>query len=281
MNQKQFDVVIEFHGVCGHFRGVVPDVPHRVVLPEAFEWRPGVIIAPEPSAYLLQPHAAVLADGERKPYPDVPNLIESGWITSAVRLEIANACDQLLEYPGVLTDPVEAPFDTTIPKLASYSTSEAFSDEVVRGGRAACYFDVFCGRVTAFDDGGARHTRIAMKTSGPPLLRVTPLHPSNDCGPVITEIPVGARITVGNVGLSCDDGQYDFLWHLQATEGGIGQYLPRLPFGLSSTSTPWDMDCMLRNFEKLLTLRYPRPRVSPHELLMWETTASCSNSQYP
>lgn len=277
----QFDVVIEFEGICGHFRDVVPGVPHRVILPEAFDWRPGLILAPEPFAYLLQPHFAVLLDGERDPLTCVEDLIELGWITSPVRLEIANACDESLEYPTVLSDPAESPF-TEIPKLASYSASQAFSEEVVLGGRAACYFDVSGGRVTAFEDGDALHTRIAMKTSGPPRLRVTALQSPNDGSPFIKEIAVGARITVGNISLSCDDAQYDFLWHLQAMQGGIAQYLPQLPFGLSSVPMPFDEDCMRKNFATLLQFRYPRPKVSPRRMRpRWETTASCSNSQYP
>lgn len=276
------DVVVDFYGICSHFLGVVPGVPHRVVLPDAFAWRPGVIVQPEPALYLLHPHFAFVVDGERNPLVDVPGLIEDGWIVSPVRLEIVNASDDALDYPESDLGKAE-PFGALIPKLTSFTQSYAFDDGVVLGGRAACYFDISRGRVVAVFRGAARHARISMKTSGPPMLRVTPLMSHRNDGPFFTEIPVGSSLIVGNGGLSCKDAQVDFLWHLTTDQSGIGQFLESMPFGYSSLPKSFDADCAKKNFERLLDLGYPgRLRLLPGKLHeAWETTASCSNSQYP
>ena len=225
-------LTIDFRGVCAHFRGVVPGVPHRVVLPDASAIRRGtIVIDGEPQDYVLLQHTAYVSPGPpaEPPCPDitVPGLIENGHIHRGVRLEIVNATGRL-QYVDDRT-PETGDFEV-IPQLTDVDPGYYPSAETVFGGRALCYLDVFHGEIRSALDGGARHARIVVTTEGTPLLQVTPLtgDPS-EFAPKIYTIPIDTRhLTIGNIGPHCpSSGDFDFLLNFLTAHGGIPSRLPR------------------------------------------------------
>jgi len=277
------ELTIRFYGICAHFRDAVPGVPHRVVLPKAVELRPGVLEMPgsPTQEYLLNPHFG-LAFMDDKPL-ELPELdIVGGLLAKGVRMQVVNAIDPELVYPQTPYDPDERPFGT-VPRLPELVPSFRYSDDVVLGGRAACYFDVFRGSITAFLNGKALCTVIRMQTDGPPRLQVTPLRHQPLERVQCHEVTLGPSFAVANVAApDIFDAQYDFLWHLVTAESNIPVQLKAKPPGLDGPSEPALTETMTDRFTKLLARGYPgRVDIDPADAAAHETSPSCSNSQWP
>lgn len=280
-------LTIYFRGVCAHFRGVVPGVPHRVVLPDASAIRRGTIaIDGESHHYVLPPHTAYVSPSLPTDPPchdiTVPGLIEKGHIYVGVRLEIVNAKGPL-EYEDVEDRTPETGDFDEIPQLTDVDPLYYPSVETVFGGRALCYLDVFHGQIRSALDGGARHARIVVRTEGTPLLQVTPLtgDPS-DFAPKVPTIPIDTgHLTIGNTSPQCESaGDFDFLLNYLTAHGGIPRRLPRktifLPPGVDARAMS---DCVAQaaagftqfraDVSKLPTGKFDGP------------TPACSDTRYP
>lgn len=276
---SEHHVTVEFRGICTHFRNAVPGVPHRVVLPLTSSLRPGGFVSPgidTPHVYLLPPHFPYVYCKEAEQGPrrllDGPG-IKNSFIEVGLRLQIANAIGESLDYSPV--------FDSEVPRVADYAVNYRFSDGVVTGGRAACYFDVFRGEVDTFLHGDAYRTAITIQTDGPPRLQITLMDRQRQNGASVVEIPIEPYLVVGNSGIGCSDPNIDFLWHLVTSDASIPEGLPQAPYGFGA-GTDCAPDDVVEMFTKLRKLGYPgRLTIDPVDIMMIETEASCSNSQYP
>ena len=268
---SKHQVTVEFRGISTHFRDTVPGVPHRVVLPRSSVWSPGFIHWPdlaEPILYFLPPHFSYVyckdgREGEPR-HLKGPGVLKS-WIHGGVRLQIANAIGGPLEY--------EASFDQDVPRVATFVPDYRYSEDVVLGGRAECYFDVFCGKVRSYRHVNAARTTITMDTEGPPRLQITPLGPS--AGVPLANVPVLPYVVAGNSSQDTTDASLDFLWHLLTCRQGIPEELARLPYGAGPAPG------LQRGAHHVVKLEVPYRDVLPWEIGDIETDASCSNSQYP
>jgi hypothetical protein len=272
-------VTVEFRGICTHFRNAVPGVPHRVVLPLTTSWRPGGFVTPDiptPQDYLLPPHFPYIyckeAEQGQRHLLNAPG-ISNSYIEVGLRLQIANAIGESLDYTQT--------FEDGIPRVADYAVNYRFSNSVVTGGRAACYFDVFRGEVDTVLHGDAYRTAITIQTDGPPRLQITLMDRQRQQGESVVEIPIEPYLVVGNSGIGCSDPNIDFLWHLVTSDASIPEGLPQSPYGFGGLT-----DCPQADhtemFAKLRELGYPgRLTIDPGIELFFETEASCSNSQYP
>jgi hypothetical protein len=289
-----YHLTIRFAGICTHFRqGVVAGVPHRVALPNAAFFRTGVVtvkqtpeVIPSPMAYSLMPHFAQLevAGGEASKL-SVPALvndggyaIQNGDILSGVRLQVRNCVDQHLFYDNY-----------TAPRLTDFVPFYSYSGDVVSGGRAICFFDLFGGKVTSCRaPGGAVQTIVQIETDGVPELLVTPLGKS-DTPPRSVRLPLfvpegrnETTLLVKNLEEVQDgaDGQqkaFDFLLHYLTDRGGIPQVISLPMPGMESarpSAPPVDVARVVKSLEAPSGAR----RVLTHPD---EVTPSCSNSQYP
>jgi hypothetical protein len=270
---SKHQVTVEFRGICAHFRDTVPGVPHRVVLPRAGAWTSGFIAwpgIPEPQVYFLPPHFSYVYCKEGPHGPDQPlegpGIVRS-WIYGGVRLQISNAIGGPLDYRQSFADDV--------PHVASFVPSYRYSDDVVLGGRAECYFDVFCGKVESYPHGQAARTTITMETEGPPRLQITPLYQRQTTGIPLVDVPVQPYVVVGNSSHDQTDASLDFLWQLLTCREGIPQELAQLPYGAGQGPGPQV------EAGRVAKLELPHFDLWPWVVSDFETDASCSNSQYP
>ena len=280
------ELLIEFQGICTHFRGAVPGVPHRVVFPPTRSYTPGMFETPidlVPVEYLLEPHlgSIFVQDVEQQIHKieDVPE-VATGWFsTSGLRFRIPNAIDRFLEYPGVDLPPDERPFDV-LPRMTDFVKNYRSSDAVLFGSYAQGYFDIYGGSVTAFAYGEALRTRVRMRTEGQPRLEITRLEMQQPGAPQETELPEGT-LTVANTSMGCKDGSFDYLWHLSTGQEGIPRYLRQRPYGFTDSGA-LDREAVAKRFRTLLEHGYPDTlNFDPTCTAMTETQASCSNSQWP
>lgn len=261
------EVTIEFRGICTHFFNTVPGIPHRVVLPRADGVHRGFIaVDGRVTPYGLPPHLCyVYSPGA---VIDGPGIV-LGFIVAGVRLQIANA----IRSENVASDVV-------LPRLREFASNYRYSDDVVLGGRARCYFDLPRGTVAVGAEGQALRGIAVVSTHGHPRLAIEPF----GGGPPL-EVPIGSRLIVGNSSLSCKDASLDFLLHLLTAEGGIPEKLPREPFGFDPTTAVASPERLLPCFRELLDLGYPGHLTKSAEELFpvadYETDPSCSNSQWP
>lgn len=286
------ELKITFKGICGHYTGVVPGVPHRIVMPDASGVHFGTVRCPGenagmPLAYCLLPHRVMWWTGpDENPYQWDDALAPS-------RLRIVNAVtDRKLEYESCYE---------TVPRISDYVPRFKYSRDVVLGGHAALYFDVFGGRVRAHTDkNGMVTVEITMETDGPAVLGVTPFalngHPDEDgvyknIGEPEQQIPLeSTELTVANSDIDTrdEDKTLDFLLHYLAAESGIPALLEKATPGLgdhAKSQTSVDMATALRGLACVIERHGPggagstgeagggaRPRVM---------NASCSDSRYP
>jgi hypothetical protein len=290
---------IHTYGVCTHFaHGVVSGVPHRVVLPNAATVRYGraaltddAVHRGEEVLYYLMPHFARL-ESSGPAHPWLAGLIENGWIRERVRLQVINCVESTVHYHR----------DDSTPRLTAYVPDYSYSGDVVFHGRAACYFDVYGGKVHGVGpkDGKAGWVTISMQTNGPPQLLVTPLGPASL--PVPTPVAShtlslengdGASeytLALKNLELKCEDdlcvdearGAYDFLLHYLTARGGIPRNLTKPTPGMPDVLpivTRERLALALADLAILLLCSGPasdRECMDPGDL-----TPSCSPSQYP
>lgn len=306
-------ITITFAGICTHFRGVVPGVPHRVVLPNATGIHFGLLrtqhgfiktekglepTKPKPGSfgsYYLLPHFPVVLEVPKVENvgtlggTTVPNLIENGVIVSGARLQIANpAAGQPLH------ENLEG-----VPSIRDFVPDYQFSQEVVLGERAAAYFDIFAGTVSAHNPNGASGAtgvKVKIETDGPPMLLVTPFGGAgSSVEPILYPIPSGYDLTVANIDVDPydDDKPYDFLLHYLTSNRGIPQLLsgakPEVLPGLWVDKTgalPRTSHPVIAERLTLLAVTIATGIPTPEQMIgMGKATmvlgVSCSDSQYP
>jgi hypothetical protein len=302
--QPRGHIEIEFQGICSHFLNTVPGVPHRVVLPDATLYLTGEMVTPvvtesgklgasDPLAYMLPPHfaqvyvvddqgvatsiAAYVADAGISQWIGNMGLLQVG-----LGLQVVNACQTDLQYP-------DQTFAQYIPSIRPYVTDYRYSNNVVQGGRAACYVDLFRGSVGVRRFGEALHAVAWMETEGAPIVQLSTLAPPDQVpGSSLSRIynatmlPLRTRLVVANRGFNCSDARFDFLWHLSTNETGVPRYLPQPPYGFNG-STLCDEATRNDGVNKLFALGYPcrNLNITQQDLDPIGMAQSCSNSQYP
>lgn len=253
-------LTVTFQGVCAHYRKVVPDVLHRVVLPDASDFRAGhvrVTSEGEEHKYFLMPHYAKLTAttlGEQQQL-NVDGAMHHGWIYAPMRVEVANASVQGLDYTN---------FDV-LPRIETYVSGFKPSPEVVYGAGARCQFDFNRGLfTTAQVEDKAIAVVLTINTDGRPRLRITrpgtgePETYLDSSGDI-------AALTVGNIGIECDSdtARYDFLLNFLTGEGGIPTTLTHPTPGMQPSS-------------------FGRTKSPSSVLPDWgDVSAACSNTGYP
>jgi hypothetical protein len=290
-------LTINFAGICTHFRqGVAAGVPHRVVLPDATNFVTGYLTVPDAPApaqrqvlYYLIPHYAQLElDGG--PEIQVPSLTDSGGpavtdgdILAPIRLQVVNAVDQKLEYVG----------EDFTRSLTEFVPDYTFASDVVLNGRAACYFDLYAGRVSSYIvKDGASQTRVEMTTDGVPELLVTPLASSS--GPVQSyRLPLSSdppphevTLTVKNLELAHAEphvdqqgGAFDYLFHYLTARGGIPQTIQQLTPGMQPENlVSVTQEELAGTFTSIAAALGPGKRVL---VPARGVTPACADSNYP
>jgi len=282
-------VEIIFHGVCTHFVGIVPGVAQRVVLPDASTLRFGYLKTPEEpqAAYFLMPHFPILRmlHGAHEIF-NVPNVIEHGNIIDGVHLQIPNSVGAMRDEPLVKLE---------LPQLPTYVHHFAYSTDVVLGGRAAAYFDLFhAEQQDVVFVSGAMDTVVTITTDGPPLLRATPFAGGKSYDfPLLHTTGEPLRLWVANQGMDCDteENNYDFLLHFLTAQMGIPRVLLLNPPGLIRPET-FSQQTLNAAADVLKNIEYPVHFDSPcFQLQVPEepspfiqiliTSPACSNATYP
>ncbi|HEX7680614.1 MAG TPA: hypothetical protein VF713_20945, partial [Thermoanaerobaculia bacterium] len=161
---------VTFKGISTHFRDVVPGVRHRTVLPNATALRFGYVhlgwLGANLPFYSL-PHFPMLLTPPGIPRPKVAGIIDDGAIYMGTHLKVVNEVGDGVEY---------APSYDNGFSLMAYTPQYSYSDDVVFGGKAGCYFDAQSGIVDTVQASPdlAQNMKIVIITDGPPQLQVTP-----------------------------------------------------------------------------------------------------------
>ncbi|HET8774265.1 MAG TPA: hypothetical protein VFP80_10755 [Thermoanaerobaculia bacterium] len=287
-------LTVHFRGICTHFSHRVPGIPHRVVLPDATPLRFGFVDIPNARGglpYVLPPHLAILrVRGERHQRNlKVPGAMENGIIFEGLRLQVVNATEDRVVY---------SPEYCEVVRLAHFVDGYQFSDEIVLGGRASCYFDVTAGCVMP---DVARNTEIAgvmikIKTHKKPVLLASPFFQDppigsaqqTERGPTsfTIKLPPGddVKLIVGNIGPGCCDGGadgFDFLLNYLTLKGGIPRQLKNQPPQINVVKPEPFTAAMAKAIERLKLIRSPKKMKLPKFEELLSDTLSCSNTQYP
>jgi hypothetical protein len=278
-------LTINFHGICVHFKNVLPGIPHRVVLPDAMAVRFGTVsVATQPddappAAYYLLPHYAFL-----RPEPTSEIAGDHTRVLDGVHLQILNPSKH---------QPTADPVDPLQPfSLRQYAPSTlTYSDEVVMGGRAAAYFDLYGGAVeTKAMPAGARYTSVTIETDGPPQLRSTTF-PGSHGGVQSEVLTIDAPVlTIANMDFDApdEDDNVDFLLNYLVARDGIPRFLERPVPGMGNDPQSVTAQQIARKLEGLAERiggsvadgRWvTKDQIIAAELYV--LTASCSNSQWP
>lgn len=284
-----YQLTINTLGICTHFtHGVVSGVPHRVVLPDATQIQSRTLkLADQPPVlYYMVPHFPQLESSGAD--LTVPDVLRQGDVLMGARVQVINCIDREIEY------------GEEAPKLTHFDPDYDFSGDVVLHGRAACYFDVYGGRISYEpppQPGGAGSVRIDMQTDGPPVLLVTPLaqwkgrsrgsHRVTLGQPADPAQPI--TLNVKNVELKSEHpademhGAFDFLLHYLTARGGIPESIAHPTPGMRKdppSATPDQMAGALGELALALAAASDPAATWPvvaHE----DLTPSCSPSQYP
>lgn len=277
-------VNVIFHGVCSHFIDVLPDVPHRVVLPDCSSLRLGIVqVGDAEGTYFLMPHFPVLRSSHLHVQESltISQLMVNGNILDSVHLQIAN--------PSKVENHYEDSFQSKVPRLTHYVENYVVSEEVISGGRAAVYFDVL-GAVwekVRPDSDEAVDVVARIETAGAPELLVTSFQ-----GGAEHRIRLGddsaVDFWVANQGMDCDaPDNLDFILHYVTARGGIPRRLKHATPGMGTPPegfVPWPT--WDAGIDKLKTLDYP----NRFDAFCFEldtirdshiTSIACANSQYP
>lgn len=278
------ELTINFHGICVNFRNILPGIPHRVVLPDAMAVRFGTVsvatqpdFAP-PAAYYLLPHYAFLRPEETSGIGG-----DHARVLDGVHLQILNPSKvQPMNPVGSLT-----PFSLQhyVPATSTYS------EEVVMGGRAAAYFDLYEGAVeTKATLAGAQYTSVTIETDGPPQLRTTtfPGSPGGVRSEVLTiDAPV---LTIANMDFDVpdEDDNVDFLLNYLVARDGIPRFLERPvpglgndPRSVTAAQIAWKLEGLAERIGGGLANQQWVTKDQIVEADLEVLTASCSNSQWP
>jgi hypothetical protein len=268
---------IRFAGICTHFRDIVPAVSHRVVLPNATAMRFGQIRldwSGETVAYYLTPHFPFLRTPKNLERLEVPDVMSGGYLYACAALKVLNAVDDALTY---------APsFDNTAP-ITSFVPHYSFSDDVLGGGRAACYFDLSAGKVRSETvPGGATQVVIEIETDGPPQLSVTPFR--NTARPTTLMLD-SDELLVANLEIDRqdDDPPFDYLLHYLTERTGIPTRLTKPTPGMGLTppsSTQESVAKALHGLARVVASGKPTAQqlatIRPEDV-----GPSCADTRYP
>lgn len=268
-------VTVSFGGTCAHFRNVVPGVPHRVVLPRSEAVRFGFAELPEVETvpYEIAPHFVDLyADHDQDRLLNLPEVMRKGNVSDGIRLQIANATGHVITYDGW----------GTLPKLTRYVEHFRPSNEVISGGRAMAYFDIFFGSVTVStcERTQAVTVDVTMETEGEPVLLASPMHSTTAGVPSATRIPLAdhTTLTVANHCPGCKQKEsFDFLLHYLTAEGGIPRRFRHNPPG--TPTRPGKDKLNEDDVAELLGRAFLFPH--DHKPPYTDVSAACSNTGYP
>jgi hypothetical protein len=312
-------LTIRFRGICTHFRNVVPGVPHRVVLPRTESIRFGIVHCPPPAplppppkppTYYLTPHFALLST-KGGPIPNIDGILQSAahtgnplidlnnsYLIGAARIQVANPVNDVGQ-------PTYLPSYAMTKSLREFVPDYEYSEEVVQGGRATCYFDIFNGEIeSGLTDGGASSASVTMLTDGPPKLVVMPIQPltagAEPHSLTLAPDTLGVAkvtLTVGNLELNsseADDRQFDYLMHYLTADGGIPRVLAKWTPGMTNPQ-PQNAEQFadgIKGFANLINPSITSDEGPPTLFLAAllgaiakinteDATPSCSDSRYP
>jgi hypothetical protein len=249
---------ILFQGVCTHFYdGVVPGVPHRVVLPDASPFRFGMLSvqAQTPVFYFLMPHFAFLRTWPPvQPRLAVDGVMEHGNIFNGAHLRVRNAVGDGIAYMN---------FFDEVPSITQYVSGYEWSHDVVVGGNAICYLDLYNGVVQKLtEENGACSVVATILTEGLPELEVKPL-----AGGAPRTIPLDvddtgvAYLLLGNNGIDCErqepEQQFDFLLHYLTAKTGLPTALLEPTPGMGNTPQSFTQERLQQSLPSLARLRFP------------------------
>jgi hypothetical protein len=269
------ELTITFSGICGHYTGVVPGVPHRVVMPDASGVHFGMVSTPGgnaglPMAYCLLPHQVIWMTGPVDNPDQRPNFLAPS------RLRVVNAVDSKMDYMSSYCE--------TVPRISDYVPRFNYSRDVVLGGRAAAYFDIFGGTVTALTScKGVVTVLITMETEGAPVLGVTPFALDGSSVKEQSITLESNELTIANSDIETqnEDKTFDFLLHYLAAEEGLPLVLRQATPGMGDVpkGQSWhDMADALRGLACVVEHHGPGGSESTPPRVM---NASCSDSRYP
>jgi hypothetical protein len=269
----QTTLTIKFSGICTHFRGTVPGLAHRAVLPNTHMLRMGEVRRGKRAVeqYVILPHIPFVKSPGT--HIDVPHLIDRGRLIAGVRLQIANGIGALTYDPAF----------EQVKSLTEYLPYYRPSPEVVYGGRATCYFDLSAGYVSIYERGEAVHTKVTVPTAGKPVLRITPLEsdPTAETAPMWDIVLEGDELIVGNISRGCRHRHtFDFLLNYLTAEGGIPHNIGDIPMELEAEDDPLDLIATIGRF--LTPAGIDRDAI--REMLTtdeYDTSPACSDSRYP
>jgi len=301
---------IIFAGVCTHFTTLqtfASDLPpHRVVLPASGDFRFGLVQAPVLDGpaileYYLQPHFVTLAQHkttELDPFAknplDIPDFTDKGGLLSTAKIELLNATN---DAGNELTR--DDWFEDPRYSLATYVTSYELSQEVVLGGRAMCYVDLWHGQLTSpapsSNPDHAAYVVADIETNGKPLLRFTHLAPTGGLPPWhdVQLDHDDTTLVVANLEVmpnhQVDDTPFDFIQHYATAKQGIPQSLrqalPGMPLQGSAelTKNVTAIATAMQTFaDNMLGANQLRPTAEYIRIIDPATlNPSCSDSHYP
>lgn len=270
---------IYFDGICTHFLNVVPNVPHRVVLPKANAVRLGFFTRPENPeviSYAIMPHLPFLQTTDGGALSS-GNAIVDGFIQMPLGMRVMNAVPTGLSYPL-------NPLGLVVPKLTTFVPGYQMSADVVLEGNAACYLDLFDGTIGTVqsEPSGGIHFEVKIVTDGPPSFALSSLNPLLPLETTL-DLPERADATY-EVFLSNSDvidcGSSDFLLHYLTAGGGIPLVLEEVVPGMPPAPSPLEGHVLAVYFTDLADAvrghLWPYFPVSPtHD------SPACSDSQYP
>lgn len=269
-----------FHGVCTHFRKIVPGIPHRVVLPNAGALQYDTVFVESLQLrlyYYAMPHLATfrIVNGEQSRL-NVGRALVRGDVFDGVRIEVANPLGHEMIY--------DSTYEDNIKHLQDYVPNYSYSDEVVQNGRAACYIDLHAARmVKAFVDGQATTVTATILTDGAPALHVTPFFNSPQILhrlQLADDPEANVHLQVHNFSALCEhvDSNFDFLLHYLTAKGGIPRVLTKPTPGLLDVTRAIEpRPLSAEALEYLRTFHLgdrPEPRLD-------FATPACSDAGYP
>jgi len=287
-------LTLNFAGICSHFLRTpqVPNLPvrHRVVLPYVGTFRFGLVNVALPEfadsqPYYVQPHFTFLKyDDPNIEPPTIPGIMVKGYLYTGCRISVVNA-----------TNAYDPQFD--LHRLADYYAGYTYSDEVVTGGRASCYFDIDHGTVTATlkTDNAAQVATADFSTDSNPVLRFTPLG-QEDLSVDLRLHGETVKMTLFNAEVGplnqpdSEDTPFDFMLHYETAKRGAPPQLTRPAPGMTAGSISafrWTKDNIKNALTRLAEVASGANIAGGpdfeafHAVDATALNPSCSNSQYP
>ncbi|HEV7426513.1 MAG TPA: hypothetical protein VGQ46_09105 [Thermoanaerobaculia bacterium] len=222
----------------------------------------------------------------------VTGVIEKGVVYDGATLKIVNAIGDQVEY---------GPSYDLTPSVSSFVSQYSYSEDVVLGGQAACYFDVLAGKVSIIPalGNGPAHIMIEIETDKSPVLQVTPFRNRATAAKRVTvhleraTDAISHMLLVGNMDLDSRDTvqNFDYLLHYLTARGGIPKVITWPPPGLTPDPPRQSASDMAKALQGLAAVieNGGRPTVEmlrkPYDgsqiLFDYDLTSACSDSRYP